>query len=1143
MMVIGRDRQQKKIYLSKPAWLVIGLVLAGALLFAMSLEANRQERVRLVAFHSDMADQARIYETVIDSRLKDFDDTLLALRDFYLHDPKDIAEHVRLLRGGHLADPEILVVYADRHGYLEYTDMPGAKSRTYLGDRRWFRFFADGGGDRLYVDEPTFGRVTGRYILPLSRPIYDKSGNFLGAIALSVKQQFLLDFGFRLQLSGDYVLSIVNKGGALVSRSRDLDKMYGTRVPAPLLARMLAEPEGILTDPKVTGGAGQVIAFRHFYDETIPLIIAVEGSSKEVLRQTALQRRVLLIGSGFTSLIVMALIAVYLKGRETSLQLIDTLRRSKEQEYETLTGTILDGFFVGDLSGRILDTNDTLCRMLGFSQEEIMDLCLDDLEPVDSSEQVAERIRRAKGEGSTRFQSRLRSREGRLIDVEISAQFIEGPEGLFFVFVHDITDTKQVEEQRRSHLVFIENLAKVDRAMKLETDPEQMLWKVVQTVFTIFACDRAWLLYPCNPDSPTFRVPVEVTRPEYPGAKVLNVDVPLSGAEADNLREALATDGPVLYVEGTERPVTTSKMFSVRSQMFVAVYPRMGEPWAFGMHQCSSPRVWSEEEKSLFNEIGRRLADGLSSVLSLRELQENEQRFRATFEQAAVGIAHVAADGRWLKVNQKLCDIVGYSRDELLQKTFQDITHPDDLDTNLDNVRRILAGEIDAHSMEKRYIRKDGSVVWIYLTISVVRQAGQAGHQPAGDRSEYLISVIEDISERKRAEEENARLETQLQQAQKMEAIGQLAGGVAHDFNNMLAVILGHAELAMETVGGDQQIHGDLEQIYVAAQRSSEITRQLLAFARKQAIVPKVIDLNGVVRAILKMLRRLIGEDVELTWKPGSELWSIKMDPAQIDQILANLCVNARSAIVGVGMITVETANCTFDEEYCAVHAGFLPGEYVRLTVSDNGCGMSREVLPHIFEPFFTTKEVGKGTGLGLATVYGAVKQNNGFINVYSEPGEGTTFRIYLPRYRGDLGSSAPKEAGEATLGGEETILLVEDEPTILAMTTTMLQRLGYTVLAAASPREALGMAETHPGVIDLLVTDVIMPDMNGRDLAKMLLAAKPGLKCLFMSGYTADIIAIQGVLDEKVSFIQKPFSKTELAGKVRQILDSGKGA
>ncbi|KJS03631.1 MAG: hypothetical protein VR65_00415 [Desulfobulbaceae bacterium BRH_c16a] len=516
-------------------------------------------------------------------------------------------------------------------------------------------------------------------------------------------------------------------------------------------------------------------------------------------------------------------------------------------------------------------------------------------------------------------------------------------------------------------------------------------------------------------------------------------------------------------------------------------------------------------------------------------MKENEQRFRSTFEQAAVGIAHVAVDGRWLRVNRKLCDIVGYTKEELLQKRFQDVTHPDDLDPDLANIRRILAGEIQAYSLEKRYIRKDGSIVWIYLTVSIVRHA-------LGDYPEYLISVTEDITERKRAEEDNARLAAQLQQAHKMEAVGQLAGGIAHDFNNMLAVIIGHAEMAMEEVDLGEPVYSNLEQIHVAAERSTEIVRQLLAFARKQAIVPKVLDLNEVVEAILKMLRRLIGEGIDLVWMPGSGLWSIKMDPSQIDQILANLCVNARGAIAGIGKITVETANSTFDEEYCVTHAGYIPGEYVRLAVSDNGCGMSKETLPHIFEPFFTTKEVGEGTGLGLSTVYGAVKQNSGFINVYSELGEGTTFMIYLPRHKGAMEMSPLEGVVEKALGGEETILLVEDETTILAMTTIMLQRLGYTVLAAANPQEAVNLAERFTGVIHLLMTDVVMPGMNGRDLAVKLLADKPGLKCLFMSGYTADIIATQGVLDKKVSFIQKPFSRIELATQVRQALDLGKG-
>ncbi|EKD38572.1 MAG: PAS/PAC sensor hybrid histidine kinase [uncultured bacterium] len=488
----------------------------------------------------------------------------------------------------------------------------------------------------------------------------------------------------------------------------------------------------------------------------------------------------------------------------------------------------------------------------------------------------------------------------------------------------------------------------------------------------------------------------------------------------------------------------------------------------------------------------------------------------------------------YLSCNQVFERLFGASEAEILGKTDYDFVDRELADFFVANDRKAIAAGKPTSNEE-----------WVTFADDGHRALLDTIKTPMYDSQGTLIGVLgigHDITERKRAEEVNAGLEAQLQQAQKMEAIGQLAGGVAHDFNNMLGVILGHTELAMEQVDQGLPIYSDLEEIHAAAERSTDIARQLLAFARKQTTVPKVIDLNEMVEAILKMLRRFIGEDIDLAWLAGSGLWSIKMDPSQIDQILANLCVNARGAIAGVGKITVETANWTFDEEYCASHAGFIPGEYVRLSVSDNGCGMSKETLLHIFEPFFTTKGVGEGTGLGLATVYGAVKQNNGFINVYSEPGEGTTFTIYLPRHTEKAAVSLPAGFVDTAVGGVETILLVEDEPTILTMTTTMLQRLGYTVLPAANPREAIDLAGTAAEAIDLLVTDVIMPGMNGRDLAERLQADKPGLKCLFMSGYTADIIANQGVLDENVCFIQKPFSRVDLAAKVRQVLDSGRG-
>jgi PAS domain S-box-containing protein len=396
---------------------------------------------------------------------------------------------------------------------------------------------------------------------------------------------------------------------------------------------------------------------------------------------------------------------------------------------------------------------------------------------------------------------------------------------------------------------------------------------------------------------------------------------------------------------------------------------------------------------------------------------------------------------------------------------------------------------------------------------------------------EGAIVVNLDISDRK-------TLEDKLLQAQKMESIGRLAGGVAHDFNNMLGVILGYSEIALEQVEKDRPVHSALQEIQRAGRRSADLTRQLLAFARKQTVTPKVLDLNRTVENMLNMLQRLMGEDVDLSWQPGKNLESIRIDPSQIDQILANLCVNARDAIEYTGKITIETGNVVIDETYRAEQAYFVPGEYVLLAVSDNGCGMDHETLSHLFEPFFTTKRVGEGTGLGLATTYGIVKQNNGFINVYSEPGQGTTFKIYLPRYVDKIRQTSGIVSAESVMSGHETILLVEDEPMILELSATMLKRLGYTVLTAGSPGEAIRLAQENDGEIHLLMTDVVMPEMNGRDLARNLLSLYPDLKRLFMSGYTANVIAHHGVIDEGVNFIQKPFTRKELSMKIREVFD-----
>jgi signal transduction histidine kinase/CHASE1-domain containing sensor protein/CheY-like chemotaxis protein len=396
-----------------------------------------------------------------------------------------------------------------------------------------------------------------------------------------------------------------------------------------------------------------------------------------------------------------------------------------------------------------------------------------------------------------------------------------------------------------------------------------------------------------------------------------------------------------------------------------------------------------------------------------------------------------------------------------------------------------------------------------------------------------FATIFLDITQQKRSEEEKNRLQAQLAQAQKMEAVGRLAGGVAHDFNNMLSVIIGFTEMASEKPAMSDPIQEDLKEVLYAAKRSSELVRQLMAFARKQLVNPVVLDLNDCVSGMLKMLRRLIGEDIDLVWIPGDALWSVKIDPSQVDQFLANLMVNARDAIEGTGKVTIETTNVFIDQDYCRVHAGSVPGEYVLLAVSDNGCGMDKEIQTNIFEPFFTTKDIGKGTGLGLSTVFGIVKQNKGYINVYSEPGQGTTFRIYFPRFVGNPISDETIEVLKKPVKGSGTILLVEDEEAVLKLAKTMLQRLGYAVLTAGKPVEAINLAAEYAGDINLLITDVVMPEMNGVRLAEKLTSFRPGIKCLYMSGYTANLIVHLGILKKGAHLVQKPFSFNILADKV----------
>jgi len=514
-----------------------------------------------------------------------------------------------------------------------------------------------------------------------------------------------------------------------------------------------------------------------------------------------------------------------------------------------------------------------------------------------------------------------------------------------------------------------------------------------------------------------------------------------------------------------------------------------------------------------------------------KALQESEARFRALFKMAPIPMVTISLDGLILDVNNRMIETVGYTTDDVptLEHWWR-LAYPDpdyrrQQISNWNAVFDRISASAAAYNLgENRIICKNGRELTAIIHTNRIR--------------EFIVITFFDITARKEAEEEREKLQQQLLQAQKLEAVGVLAGGVAHDFNNMLGAIIGFTELTIESMAGDSPHRQYLENIHEAARHSIELTGQLLAFARKQPIQPVTLDLNEAVGAMIKILRRLMGENIELIWQPATDPCIVRLDPSQLDQVVTNLCVNARDAIADVGKITITTSCSDSAREGYQDQTGPFPGQYVILSVSDDGCGMDRQTVAHIFEPFFTTKKAGKGTGLGLATVYGIVKQNEGFVDVDSAPGKGTTFRIYFRGETAESGADRSEKVPPIPSGRGEAILFVEDDPLFRDMGLTMLRRLGYKVVAAAAPGEAMALIETPGVTIDLLITDVIMPVMNGRELVDRVQSRRSDIKYLFMSGYTADVIVNRGVLESGINFIQKPFSLRDIAVKIREVLD-----
>lgn len=742
-----------------------------------------------------------------------------------------------------------------------------------------------------------------------------------------------------------------------------------------------------------------------------------------------------------------------------------------------------EGVIWTDETGRFIYLNETACHMFDASREELLGLSVSDVDPNIPRDLWPERWRILKERGSVTVELAAKRKDGTALPVEIVAKYVTSAGREFNCsFLRDISERKRAEEELRNSV------------------------SALQSVF------RA--------------APVAIT---FSANRILtSVNEATCRITGYTEEELLGQSARLFYFTDEEFEAVGKALYgSVATQDWASVEARFRRKDGAAIQVALSRAYLRADDPSegfviVFQDItARKHAE--------EALRDSEARFRALISNSRDLISVVGADGVGMYESPALLHMFGREPESLIGVDTFSLIHQDDVAFVRESfVRLIREGGSVTTPVEYRYRHADGS--WVYV------EAVGSNHldDPA---IRGIVVNSRDITERKRTEEDKSKLQDQLQQAMKMEAVGRLAGGVAHDFNNLLTTIIGNVELAKAEIDAPDRVTQHLDEVNRAAESAASLTRQLLAFSRRQIIEPTVLNLNELIENLHKMLARLIGEDIALEHVLAKALGAVKVDQGQFEQVLVNLAINARDAMPDGGRLMIETQNIDLDENYCVTHPHVQPGRYVLLVISDTGHGMTEEVKEHLFEPFFTTKAKGHGTGLGLATTFGAVKQSGGSIEVYSEVGKGSSFKIYLPRVElktGRLGGSKP---GLEVPRGTETILLVEDENSVRDLAQRILGLLGYTVMQAPSGDAAITIAEQFTEPIHLLMTDVIMPGMNGRELAERLVRLHPEAKVLFTSGYTENVIAHHGVIDEGVNFIGKPYSIRPLARKIRQVL------
>ena len=786
-------------------------------------------------------------------------------------------------------------------------------------------------------------------------------------------------------------------------------------------------------------------------------------------------------------------------------------------------------------TGQFLDINEKASQIHGYSREEYLALKVSDIDPLFTAvpgQGWGDHMAQLRQQGFALIETQHRRKDGSMFPVEINVNYIHLQRDYFLAVVRDITERKRTGQHIRKLNRMYAALSNMNQLIVREKQPRAMLEAACGIAVKGGEFRMAWIGMP--DETARFLKPVASA-----GAVIGylgTMDIDLKDAERNAGSSALALLTGVHQICNDIRSDPAMKPWREaalqRGYYGSGAFPLKVDGKTVGVFTlyAGEPDFFDPDEINLLDEWAADI--GFALEMNQRELrrqeveqalQASERQFASAFEYAAIGKALVDTGGRFLKVNRALCQMLGYTAAELCAKTFQEITHPDDLVRDVAFMTQILAGEIQTFQMEKRYFHKDGHLVWIHLSVSLVRdEHGQPLH---------FIPQIQDITERRKIEE-------QFRQAQKMEAIGQLAGGVAHDFNNILTAIMLQTQVTSVSAHKPTDVHNGLEEINSAAERAANLTRQLLYFSRKQVIQMSDWDLNDVVTNVAKMLQRLIGEDIHLKLHLHPGVLTTHADAGMLDQVLLNLAVNARDAMPQGGDLVIRTFDQTIDRTLAPFDPEARPGHYVGFEIVDTGSGISPEVIDRIFEPFFTTKEPGKGTGLGLATVFGIVKQHRGFLKVDSEVGKGSKFQVFLP-----AGEGAVQARGLVTpavvRGGTETVLLVEDEDRVRLLAREFLEQYGYKVIECENGAEALERWKEIRGGVDIVLTDMVMPGgVSGKDLAERLRQEDPKLKVIFTSGYSAEVAGRKIELKYGEVFLAKPFRPEKLLEILRQCLD-----